>query len=371
MSSGATGRLGQEGRWAGRWADVVSQAYTAAGNYLDYGHPNFSDTTQMSTFRRTFKESGGRRALVVTHDFAEADVLYAGAWSRVRSDDERAAAEFTAGAVTGLVGEIVHPVPDPETFTPMAFSHGAAVLADSGYNIHHFLWEHMPAIWLHADLVRERSRLMLGMGDFSEVAFAPALLRLLGLDIPVTPMPLHSRVTLEDVTALGTFPFRVYPVDLVSDCVDRIRGAVAAAAVPSEEVIFLGRGDRERNRRALVNEDAVIEQLRSAWPDLLVVRPALQPVDLTVAQMRRCRVLVGPTGGALAHALWAPRLELAVEIVPHGYPGVTETQEAAEMLGFDHVAVRSDQVDDDRSWVNADQRCRLEDLSETLLRRFS
>ena len=351
----------QRDRLDARWASVVSLAYGARNNYLDYGHPNFSSDEQMSVVRGSFRESAGQRVLVPSYRFEEAYVTYAGSWSRVDSTTSTLGAEFTTGAATGLVGATIDPRPEPSGFTQVpTFSGGVAVVSDSGYNIHQFIWEHLPAIHLFRDIVAEHGRLLVGVSDEGPHAFVRPLLALVGLDVEVVTLPLHSRVSLYDTTVLGTFPFRVYPMDLVTQVRDLVLSNVAGGTRKpphvSRSAVFLGRGDAERNRRKLGNETAVLNVLRATWPELKTIRSALCPLEATIESLRGCRILVGPTGGALAHALWATELEHLVELVPEEYPGTTEAEEASELLGFRYHRVAAHRSEDRRDikWVNAD-----------------
>jgi capsular polysaccharide biosynthesis protein len=128
-------------------------------------------------------------------------------------------------------------------------------------------------------------------------------------------------------------------------------------------VVFIGRQDNDRNRRSLVNETEVLKHLESIYGDVQVIRPGVTKISETVKNIRGAKILIGPTGGNLAHLIWASNLELFVEIVPSGYPGITETQELSVILGFDYLRVDSNSVQNEE-WVYSDQECRLESLRD-------
>jgi len=360
-------------RWSTRQSEVKSFAYGRDSNYLDYGHPNFSTQNQMSTFRSSFKVSQGQKALVASYRFDKAMVSYAGAWSRIHAAESRMAEEFTTGAVNGLVGDHISPDPEPSNFQKFpAFQNGVAVISDSGYNIHHFLWEHLPAIYLYRDIVLEHERILIGMSDLSPTSFSEPLLRLMGINAEVTPLPLHSQIELIESTIISTFPFRVYPISLVLEVVDQVLLGVSRLEPMNEaqlpEVVFLSRGDRERNRRKLVNETDVSNHLRRRWPTLQTIQSGLQPIEKTIGTLGDCRIIIGPTGGALAHVLWAKRLEHVIEIVPDEYPGATETEETSRLLGFEYHRVNSHRHGTDLMipWTSVDHVCDIKELQELL-----
>ena len=349
---------------------VRSYAYGPFNNYLDYCHPNFSSDDQMSVGRRTFKESQATSMHIPAYTFREAQISYAGAWSRVFASEDRMAAEFTTGALSGLVGSAIPPHPDPRSFTDITtYTNGAVIASDSGYNLHHFLWEHLPAAYLYRDVVKDAGRILVGMSQRTPHPFVEPLLRLIGVGVPVDRMQIHSNVRVENSTFIGTFPFRVYPVDLVLEVRDLVLSRTHnVTTLTGSEVVFLGRGDEERNRRKLVNEDAVLRTIQERWPSLTILRSALTPLSETIEIMRNCKVLIGPTGGALAHILWATEVEYVIELVPHEYPGTTETEEASHMLGFQYHKVpthRRSDVSRGR-WVEVDQYADLKSVHASL-----
>jgi capsular polysaccharide biosynthesis protein len=300
-------------------------------------------------------------------------VSYAGALSRIHAADSRMEEEFTTGAANGLVGDQISPNPEPSNFQNFpSFQNGVAVISDSGYNIHHFLWEHLPAIYLYRDIVLEHKKILVGMSDLSPTSFSKPLLRFISIDSEVTPLPLHSKIELIESTVVSTFPFRVYPISLVSEVVDEVLQRVSrlepANDVQQPEVVFLSRGDRERNRRKLVNETDVSIHLGRRWPSLQIIRSGLQPVEHTIRSLGDCRIIVGPTGGALAHILWAKHLEHVIEIVPEEYPGATETEETSRMLGFTNHRVKAHRQGTNLTtpWTSVDHFCDIQELQELL-----
>jgi capsular polysaccharide biosynthesis protein len=240
----------------------------------------------------------------------------------------------------------------------------------SGYNVHHFVYEHLTSAWIHREVFEHRPKVLVGASDMSANAFQGPLLRLLGLRIEPVLLPLHSRVRLRDCTMLASLTFRLYPTEALREVRERICRNVVLSGVdaPNSGVVYLGRGDQERNRRPLVNEQEVIGVLRERWPDLTVIRSALQPVEQTVAAIRGARVIVGPTAGALVHHVWASNLEHVVELVPDEYPGVSETEEVGEFLSFTHhnVSTRTVRGNPQDRWVDAGQEANIPALRATL-----
>ena len=334
----------EDSRFTGRRVSTFSRAYSRWTHFLDYRSSSYNEPAQMSVLRASLRASGGQEVILGRYDFDEAEVWYAGAWSRVRSAHERAAAEFTTGPVPGLPGTPTEPQPDPAGFAQAPdFVDGTTMTTVAGYNIHHFVYEHLTSAWIHRDAFDRRPDVLIGASDLSANAFQGPLLRLLGLQVRPVLLPLHSRVRLRECTMLGSLTFRLYAPAVLEEIRLRVSDAAVrdprARDVLASDVVYLGRGDTERNRRPLVNEDEVIALLRQQWPELTVIRSALQPVEQTVAALRRARVIIGPTAGALVHYLWARDLEHLIELVPDEYPGVSETEEVSDIFGFTHHGV--------------------------------
>lgn len=361
--------LWSDSRFHSRDIPVVSFAHNATNHYLDYYNSSFSNQHQMSVLRASFKASAGRRLLLSSYDFDSAEIVHEGSWCRILSHRERAATEFTTGICTLLPYNVGASGPEPDNFSRAArFEGGVALVAASGYNVHHFVWEHLPSIFLNRDLVESRGRLLVGQSDQGSNAFAQRFLDLLGIRARVEPLDLRTRIPIFNTTVLGAFPFRVYPIDTMNEIVAEIRSSPLLPprnhAIAPYGVIYLGRGDSERNRRVLVNEVAVINELRQVWPRMKVIRSGLTRLDNTIHALRDAKVVIGPTAGALVHHLWANELSHLIELVPDEYPGITESQELESMLNFQHHAVptaRESRIED-ISWVNSDQTCDLEAL---------
>jgi hypothetical protein len=240
----------------------------------------------------------------------------------------------------------------------------AFCLSISGYNFHCFLFEILPSLIAFKPELQETDKLILGAtagGSFIE-EFNDVLKFHKSIEL----LPLRSSVEVTNAYAVTSFPFRIYPIDILEDIRIRMRDESRAFfANKGPEICFIGRADRDRNRRNLVNEDAVLRELADYFSDVVVIRPGITKLLDTIAQIRDARVIVGMLGGSLAHLVWAKSLDLFIEIVPYTYFGTTETEELSKIYGFEYRRVNASNVDSD-NWAWADQNCDIAGLHSVL-----
>ena len=115
----------------------------------------------------------------------------------------------------------------------------------------------------------------------------------------------------------------------------RMRERVAARAGPPPrraERIYLSRRSHAHPMRVLLNEVELERALVERG--FLIVRPERLPPAGQVALARDARVIVGPTGAAMANALFAAAGALVVDIQPEVFPGAW-TPAFGELVGHD------------------------------------
>ncbi len=245
-----------------------------------------------------------------------------------------------------------------------SIENAAFCLSVSGYNFHCFLFEILPSLIAFKPELQETDKLILGAtagGSFIE-----EFNNVLKFHKSIELLPLRSSIEVADAYAVTSFPFRIYPVDILEEIRQRMRHqSEMFSSGKGSEICFIGRADRDRNRRNLLNEDAVLKELIGSFGGISVIRPGITKLIETVAQIRDARVIVGMLGGSLAHLVWAKSLELFIEIVPYTYFGATETEELSKIYGFEYVRIDSSNVDSD-NWAWADQNCDISQLNFSL-----
>ena len=244
------------------------------------------------------------------------------------------------------------------------FNNAAFCLSINGYNFHHFLFEILPSLIAFKEELQETDKLILGATIGA--SFIEEFNDVLKFHKSIALLPLRSSIEVTNAFGITSFPFRIYPVDILEEIRLQIRQeSEKFSSDKGAEICFIGRADRDRNRRNLLNEDAVLGEIISFFGEATVIRPGITRLIETVAQIRDSRVIVGMLGGSLAHLVWAHSLELFIEIVPYTYFGATETEQLSKIYGFEYRRIDSSNVDSD-NWAWANQNCDISQLQSVL-----
>ena len=325
-----------------------------------------SHPKQIKSFRESFAASNGEQGTIQFEAIGPARIDYEGQLTLVSSiSDGQFMFNHCSGPDVSIMkypsalGEFRSSLTDKEKVADAAFC-----LSVSGYNFHCFLFEILPSLIAFKEELQETEHLILGatvggsfIGEFNSI---------LKFHKSVQLLPLRSSIEVTNAFAITSFPFRIYPVDLLEEIRLRMRQeSEKFSNAKGPEICFIGRADRDRNRRNLRNEDAVLSEINDYFGSVTVVRPGITRLLETVAQIRDARVIVGMLGGSLSHLVWAHSLELFVEIVPGAYFGATETEELSKLYGFEYRRVDSTNVDSD-NWAWADQYCDIAELLSVL-----
>jgi capsular polysaccharide biosynthesis protein len=325
-----------------------------------------SHPKQIKSFRDAFATSNGEQGIIEFESIGSARIDYEGQLTLVSSPiDGQFMFNHCSGPDVSIMkypsalGEFRSSLTNKERLANAAFC-----LSVSGYNFHCFLFEILPSLIAFKEDLKETEHLILGatsggsfIGEFNSV---------LKFHKSVQLLPLRSSIEVTNAYAITSFPFRIYPVELLEEISLRMRHeSEKFSNAKGPEICFIGRADRDRNRRNLRNEDAVLREISDYFGSVTVVRPGITTLIETITQIRDARVIVGMLGGSLAHLVWAHSLELFVEIVPCAYFGATETEELSKLYGFEYRRVDSTNVESD-NWAWADQHCNITGLLSVL-----
>jgi hypothetical protein len=325
-----------------------------------------SHPEQLKRFRDSFAISNGERGTIDFEDLGSTRIDYEGQLTIVSSLNEN---KFFLNHSCGPDVSIVKYPSALNDFRSGLSAKGvienaAFCLSTGGYNFHHFVFEILPALMVFKEELQGAENLILGAASGS--SFIEEFNEILRFHKSIQLLPLRSTIEVKRAFGITPFPFRIYPIEILEEI--RIRMRIESLKYSSKkgaEICFIGRADRDRNRRNLLNEDAVLSEIVEHFGSVNVVRPGITKLIETVSQLREARVLIGMLGGSLAHLVWAHSLELFIEIVPLNYFGVTETEELSKIYGFEYLRVNSANVDSD-NWAWANQNCDLTGLKFVL-----
>jgi capsular polysaccharide biosynthesis protein len=335
--------------------DVRSLAFTERNQFLE-NHPQVPSISQARHLKNTFMKSEGKeiesRISLLAHASLHQDGQNSILIESGRVDD------------VNSIGHVVccdplKKIRQMRSKNPKVFQlNGVVVTTHPGsYNYHHFVFELLPAIWLHRKFLSGKQIVISTSGDSG---FVQELIDLLGLNLTVIQVPLNNICHLEDSYVLDFFPFRVYPLELINQIRRKILSSIEINQIfefgkKDNSTIYLGRGDRTRNRRQIINEEELMNYLRIRFGDLNVIRPGLSNTKENISRLVSAKHIIGPTGGALANLIWVKNLELVTEIIPESYPGDTESFELAQLLGFKYEKLFSQSVQKHAYFSNEDQ----------------
>lgn len=237
------------------------------------------------------------------------------------------------------------------------WSANAQIMAQrASYNYSHFLTE------VATSALRWQDEGTLDPDAELVVARMPAaqdVLRLAGISRSVRLVERNTLLILRSAMLLQATPAGFLAPDLIRELARRVRAGVRHQPRGRDAIVYLSHPPGQR--RALSNEEEVIEAIRSVVGPVLVVDPTTMRLHEQVAAVRDARVLIGPHGAQLANLIWAEHLESLVELLP--YP-IFDFERLTSALGVERIAVMG--TDAVRRDHEAPLRCEPDDVVTAL-----
>lgn len=346
--------------------DLIVQSFTFTDETLfaEY-HLNYPLMWQLRRIKKSFAASNGTSISLFLDEFTDVRIDYSGALTIFSDPDSNEVfSEFCYGVESSIIN---YPSALNEFRSTLIhnleFKNAITCIPGGGYNLHHFLFEILPSLLVFKDEIQKYGALILGSTPGS--TFLSEINDIFGITKNLILVPINSSLRIQNLANITAVPFRIYPVEMIYIIRSLMLEKCGGTTENISPVVFIGRQDNDRNRRVLVNESSLLKSLSHIYESIEVVRPGISKISDTVKVVRGAKVLIGPTGGNLAHLIWASELELFIEIAPVDYPGQTETEELSRILGFKYIRMDSDSVSD-RDWVYSDQECRLENFESNL-----
>ncbi len=335
--------------------EVSSFAFTRETMFLE-NHPQMPNTAQARGVKDSFRVSHGKNLELKvfsakniflemrgqrTHLFQGKDLLTEYSYGHVVCREET--------ECTSIFGQD----------NPKLLSYSGIVFTShtETYNIHHFILEVLPVLWIQREFLRGKSLVIMGSSDSR---FAQEIVDLLDLDLKVLIVPIGSICRFVDSYFLDTIPFRVYPTKILSEIRNYVWAKLSIRNSNTKRnigsgILFLGRGDKSRNRRELVNEPELLKHLERNFGTVKVIRPGLMHINETIKLIGEAQLVAGPTGGALSNIIWARNIFKFIEVVPDTYPGDTESLELSKLFSFAYDSINSRSTDGSRNFASSNQ----------------
>ena len=347
---------------------VVSYMYTSATFYADF-HLNFPLPRQASRIKKSFAASGGTSLEIFSDRINDIRIDYDGAltiFSELQND------KYLAEHCYGVDANIIDYPRSVQDFQSKLNNHqeikdAVICIPGGGYNLHHFVFEILPSLLMFRDEVKMADSLVLG--GTPGATFLQEFNEIFNLNKNLVLIPLNSRLQIRNSKNISAIPFRIYPIEVINDIRQEVTKAIRFSDSKQSEIVFIGRKDLDRNRRVLTNEKQVHEILSGTFDDVFIIRPGVSKLSETVQAIQGARILIGPTGGNLAHLIWARNLEAFIEIVPEGYSGDTETKELSKLMKFKYFRINSKSLPN-QEWNYSNQECNLIELTNLLNQNF-
>lgn len=326
------------------WWFPLEHVPTQAGGEL---HPYF-EPGDGQALAASLNESHGRRAVLSAGHFRL--VVLDTAWSglEVTSRDRRLSRELTSGTMGAPVRQRLRSTP------VMHVADAVVALQRNDTNYGHFITEVLPSIlaWERASAVRPTLAV-------AESSFSIPLLRLVGYEGAIVPIPKPAIVIGHNVDVLRLLPAGTYHRDLLHEVARRASAAVGPGRSVRSPVVFLSR-TRDANR-LLTNEAEVIATLRQRFPELDVFYSGTATVEEQIQRMGAADIVISTYGAQAMNMVWATKMRRFVEI---SFYTRSEFQALARTLGASGHGVSSRAVNAGDHYT--DHECDIANLDAVL-----
>jgi hypothetical protein len=240
----------------------------------------------------------------------------------------------------------------------------------SQYNYFHFLAQSLPSLASMQSRLPKSVPVTMG-GEFSTGnLFGAQLMHLLFPELQFNFLHVGYSLYADCMTSIPPITTNLFEPTGIELVRDRGRFVVSRDQAKSGSgVVYLARGDQERNRRRLINEHEVIALLRKKWPALDVFVPGLMTVEEQIFALANSQVIIGLHGSQLTNIMWAPPNASVIEIIPDDLDTSDLFAALGKVLGLNYFAARSTGIDDSH-WSVTDQVADLEGISTILKHIF-
>jgi hypothetical protein len=332
--------------------EVTSISYDRRNFYANK-HEQLPEYDQASTLKETYAESKGKYLFLPAEEFTELDIFVEGQLTFYKSQGETIK-EYCYGGDFLSVNRCDCLITRYENeFREIFINDAVSFLHPGAYNIHHFFFEVLPVIFSNRDSLVGKKVLVPATGGGGK--FFAEFKALLRLEIDFVEIPINSIVRGKSITVYGTFPFRIYPTEILNEIQEYIWGKLNFENTESaKKIVYIGRGDTERDRRRMLNESTALAVMDKVGLDYSVIRPGLEPLEKTIRTLMNASAIIGPTGGAMFHQVWAKNLSLLLELKPQQYQSMSESEELAGIFGYEYI--ESPTIPDSLGfWSSSDQ----------------
>ena len=326
-------------------------------------HEHSRTVDQFRTIKKSYRESFGNEIQIKLEFYKSIDSYYYGQ-STIFTHGASLNREFSFGAELLEVNSNILEVFGKPQMVIQA-DNAVICLPKGGYNIHHFIVEILPSIYLYRVEISEIGVLVLG--GFETSTFIDELLGQLLPNVEIIKVPPKTKVKSENSFLLSSFPYKIYPIELLNEIREYFRLIFleeSRSSAQSPGNLFYSRGDRERNRRVLDNQDLFLAEVTRLGKMITVTYPALQEVRKSIGVSMNSTCQLSQSGGGFIHMLWAETQSQIIELKPIEFVGNTEIYDLCRLLGMNYQAFETSTLGTD--WRNNPQSLSIEHISRII-----
>lgn len=333
-------------------------------NFFAHKHEQVFEAAQARNAKVTFARSGGQTLFLPNTEFSELEIFVEGQLTVYKHKGDLVG-EYSYGGDFLSVSRCDCLISNfTDSFKNFYIDDAISFLHPGAYNIHHFFFEVLPVIYVNRNELRNRPVLVPTTSGGGK--FFSEFNKLLNLNIEFIEVPLKSIVRGKNIKVYGTFPFRIYPVGVVEELRTVIWDFLSNHRItPSNSIVYVGRGDTERNRRKILNETELFKSLDQLGVNYSIVRPGLSSLQETIRELMDAELIIGPTGGALFHQIWSRNIKTLIELKPIRYESMTESEELSKFFGYNYAEIPT-YPDSNEFWSHSNQNVDLQLFSKMI-----
>ena len=345
---------------------TIHEVFLSDHRLISTPHPSVVAPGQARNLVEDLRKSDGSEVVRGFIELAGGAVLNDGLTAQVFSPCGIHAAELTMGPgvlqpgvepTLELVQRIAH-APSLQRATSLITSHQ--------YNYFHFVAQTLPTLAQMSNQISGSVPVILGGWHSGGSKFGEELMKLLFPGVNAVFLKVGGTLRIDELYGIPPLTTNVFEPSGIELVRERGRSAVTTSGAASDSrVVYLARGDNERNRRRLINEAEVIGLLERKWPHVQVIVPGRISVAQQIQAVANAQVIVGLHGSQLTNMIWAPRSATVVELVPDDMDTADLFAALGRVLGLNYLESRSTGVQG-AHWSSSDQTAVLADLDTTI-----
>ena len=340
--------------------DTFSKYYDYNTRYLDQANCLPSDWT-LSWFRDSFAKSKGKTAdlpfIKVNECFLRNDKDFILCLDK----DPRISAEISLGFLNyKALSKFIENGEKPK----YVINDGIIIPHIGTYNI----WHHFVELISITNEIAKNKNLKLDKFIFiPEMKDTKELLHLLSIEDRVKTFPINKNMLLTNsYIVTGVFD-EILPIKCLRDSINQIVGSDKIKNNQFNiESIFLSRGDKELNRRNLMNEEDTVSTLKKKFPNLEINKPGLGGLKDNISKMVNAKYAISLQGTQLYfNCLFMKKPEIIWELVSDNYYGLTVGELAANFLNCKYMSSPTKSIEPGYA-IYKDQIVNIDSLKSSL-----